>query len=37
MKTFTDHEGRRVTLENSYVENTKHVLIIPKFLTASFY
>lgn len=31
MKTFTDFKGRRVTLENSYVENTKHVLIIPKF------
>ena len=31
MKTFTDYEGRRVTLENNYVENTKHVLIIPKF------
>lgn len=31
MKTFTDFEGRRVTLVNSYVENTQHVLIIPKF------
>lgn len=31
MKTFTDYEGRRVTLENSYVDNTKHVLIFPKY------
>ncbi|CAD2074213.1 Putative 8-oxo-dGTP diphosphatase YtkD [Jeotgalicoccus aerolatus] len=31
MKTFTDNQGRRVTLVSSYVENTEHVLIIPKF------
>lgn len=31
MRTFTDYEGRQVTLENSYVDNTNHVLIIPKY------
>ena len=30
MKTFTDNQGRRVTLVSSYV-STEHVLIIPKF------
>ena len=31
MKEFTDYEGRKVTLKKERVENTKHVLAIPKF------
>lgn len=31
MKIFIDFMGRKVSLENGYVDNTQHVLIIPKF------
>lgn len=31
MKTFKDYKGREVTLKYEYVDQTEHVLILPKF------